>query len=383
MTYLTLIGAWLVFLIVCGAALEYFWGIRSIGFLKHVLPTESNYPRISIIIPARNEETHIEEALKSVLSLDYPALEIMVINDRSTDKTGVILEKMAHQNSSLKVIHITDLPQNWLGKNHALFFGAQKANGEFLLFADADIIMEPSLLKKAITYVQSEKTDHLTLFPDVKMPGFWLNLFTVGFSIFLCLFLKPWRANNPKSKAFIGIGAFNLIRKSIYEKIGTHEKIRLRPDDDIMLGKLVKKNNFKQNVLFGTDLLCVEWYSSIKELINGLMKNSFSGVNYKLWLLTLGSLAHIILIIWPFIAVFITTGRSLILYQLTILFLVMVGAQQALLNKKNIFYGFGLPLASIMFLYIIWKAGLKTLRQGGIFWRDTFYSLDELKKNNI
>ena len=129
---------------------------------------DQRLPTVSVVIPARNEERNLKQALESVLALDYPDLEIIVVNDRSTDRTGAILEKLAKQDPRLTVLPIERLPSGWLGKPHALHRGAQQAQGEFILFPDADIVFQPFALKKAMAYVQANRFDHVTVIPGRK-----------------------------------------------------------------------------------------------------------------------------------------------------------------------------------------------------------------------
>src|SRR5690606_5030460 len=158
-----------------GVWLTLFVGVRFIDWLRDVeVPADFAWPRVSIIVPARNEEREIEAALQSVLHLDYPDYEVMVVNDRSTDGTGAILERMQSAYPQLRVATVTELPRGWLGKNHAMYFGAQQASGELLLFTDADIVMRPDTLRRAVYYLEREKLDLLPMTPRVDMPSFLL-----------------------------------------------------------------------------------------------------------------------------------------------------------------------------------------------------------------
>ena len=228
-----------------------------------------------MVIPARNEEKKIREALQSVLGQDYPHVEFLVLNDRSTDQTGAMLAEMAAEDARLRVMNITDLPAGWLGKNYALHLGAERASGELLLFTDADVVMDPSTLAKAVSYLTANHLQHLAVMPTVRLPRLLPRLFCSTFGIFFSGYIRQWKAKDPASRSFVGIGAFNLVTTEAYKASGTHRAIAMRPDDDIKLGKILKNAGYRQEMVFGMGLLSVEWYSSLRELIDGLMKNSF------------------------------------------------------------------------------------------------------------
>lgn len=360
------------------------FGNRSTRFLKDLpLPTEAPSHRVSIIIPARNEERNIEEALQSILGQDYGNLEIIVVNDRSTDRTGAILDRMARSHPRLRLVHVRELPAGWLGKNYALYYGAQKASGDLLLFTDADVVMQPSTVSRAVGYMVERQLDHLAIAPEVRMPGVLLQLFVGAFGIFFSLYARPWKAKDPKSKWYIGIGAFNLVRRKIYRGVGTHRAIAMRPDDDIKLGKLIKRNGYRQEFLFGTEMMHVEWYASVGELIDGLMKNAFAGVDYRVSAIVGASIAQFLLNVWPFLGVFLTHGVARAINVVVVLAIIALCSQAARFLNVMRWYGIGFPIATLLFIYIMWRAMLIAIFNGGVTWRGTHYSLAELKANKV
>lgn len=365
--------------------LEFIWGNRSIAKLAQTpLPSEGyDWPSVSVIVPARNEERHLEEALSSLLNLDYPAYELVVLNDRSTDRTGEILARMAQVYPQLRVTHITELPPGWLGKNHALAQGAKMSSGELLLFTDADIVMVPDTLRRTVAYLQSQPLDHLAVLPEIQTPSLALSLFMNAFSIYFALYARPWRASNPKSAAFIGIGAFNLIRRSVYEQIGTHQAIALRPDDDMKLGKLVKKFGFRQAAGNGLGLVCLEWYGSLRELVQGLMKNAFAGLEYNLFFVVGGVMAQFLFGVWPVLALFITQGPAWWFNLLSVGLMQLLCWNNAKAFQLNRLSGLFFPLSSLLMMYIVLRGTVLNLWHNGIHWRGTHYSLAELRKNKI
>jgi cellulose synthase/poly-beta-1,6-N-acetylglucosamine synthase-like glycosyltransferase len=364
-------------------AFEILRGNRSIRFLRDLPPLASPLPRVSIVIPARNEERNLEEALRSVLALDYDNLEIEVVEDRSTDRTGEILERMAAAEPRLRVVRVRELPPGWLGKNHALWLGAGKATGELLLFTDADVVMEPSILRRAVGAMVADGLDHLTASPEIDRPSALFEMFIGAFALFFALFTRPWKVKDPKSPHHVGIGAFNLVRASAYRAVGGHRTIAMRPDDDLKLGKILKTGGFRQEFAFGQGMLRVEWYASVRELIQGLMKNAFSGVDYRVSVVVRATVIQLALLVWPFLAIFVTHGATRWLNLASVLVLVALCWINAPLAGVRRWHGVGFPVATLLFLYIVWRATVLTLWNDGIDWRGTHYPLAELKANKV
>ena len=340
---------------------------------------EDSLPAVSVVIPARNEERNLEQALQSVLALDYPDLEIIVVNDRSTDTTGAILARMAERDPRLTVVTITDLPGGWIGKPYALHVGAQHARGEFILFTDADIVFDPTALRKAMAHVQAHQFDHVTLIPQGTMPGFFLRTLSATFGMFMFIIFKPWQARNPQSRRYMGVGAFNLIRTSAYQAMGGHEPVALRPDDDLKFGKLVKDHGYRQDVLNGRGMVTVEWYRSVRELIDGLTKNMFAGMEYRVSAVIAATLAALLIHIWPWIGLWVADGWAQAWYAVTVV--MMVGSFGVAMAPFGVKFRHGLllPFTIGLLVYIQCRSAVLALWRGGIVWRGTFYELRQLK----
>ena len=340
-------------------------------------------PLVSIVVAARNEEKHIALATQSLLEIEYPRWELLVIDDRSTDKTPQILAELQRSNPNLRVQRIDELPEGWLGKNHALDVGIRQSQGELVLLTDADIFFEKTALKRAVSYMTKEGIDHLAIAPDLNMPGPLLRSFTVMFYIFFFVFTQAWKASDPKSRASIGIGAFGLFRRQTLLDIGGLTRIQLRPDDDLMLGRLVKRNGYKQSILDGAGMISVPWYSSTGELIIGLEKNSFAALNYRPELV-LGSIVfQFVFIVWPFLALLFTQGTAWWLNLLTVSLLVGMPSYLGIKLRYGWYSGLFFPVCTLLFGYIQLRAMLLCYWIGGIRWRDTFYPLKALKQNTL
>ena len=383
MTMISLLPTVLVCLSLVGGLIFLLLLIRE-QFVRLTLSDDQSvdiWPVVSIIIPARNEADSIETALKSVLALDYPNKEIIVINDRSTDATGDILARLAQENPELQLITIDRLPSGWLGKNHALQRGAVSASGELLLFTDADIIMQPSLLRRAVSSFLTHRLDHLAIGPSFMTKGVLLNSVISVFLVVFTLYVRPWEVRRPHCKGHIGIGAFNLVRATAYRDSGEHYSIALRPDDDMRLGRQLKDQGYRQEVIFGHKAISVEWYGSLREMILGLEKNSFAGIDYQMTKLIASTVALFAFLIWPFVALLVTSGMLWWGNLLTVILLGLCFGLTAGVVGMSAFYYLGFPFGVAVIIHIMWRSALRILLRGGMEWRETFYALDELREN--
>jgi hypothetical protein len=225
--------------------------------------------------------------------------------------------------------------------------------------------------------------DHLAVTPVMRMPSLFLAMFGASFIIFFSLFARPWKARDPKSPCHIGIGAFNLITADAYRTVGGHETIRLRPDDDMKLGKLVKKGGFRQDVVYGRGFLEVEWYASVREVVIGLEKNAFSGTDYRVGYALWGAFFYLLCGVWPWLALLATSGPTRLLNGAVVLLVTLIFADTARFHGARPWHAVGFPLCAAFFSWIIVRTLVLNLVRGGITWRGTFYSLKELKKNRI
>jgi cellulose synthase/poly-beta-1,6-N-acetylglucosamine synthase-like glycosyltransferase len=351
--------------------------------LRDVPPKEGDLPSVSLIAPARNEERNIERAVRSLVRLDYPNVEITIVNDRSTDRTGEILDRLAAEFPQLNVVHLAELPAGWLGKNHALQLGANRSRGGWLLFTDADIVFEPTALRRALAYAEANQVDHLAATPDCHMPSWLLTAFAVTFGMYFSLYVRIWAVRSRWSQAHIGIGAFNLIRAEVYRAIGGHERIRMRPDDDLKLGKIVKVGGYQQDVVNGTGMIGVEWYASLSETIRGLEKNTFSAADYSVFLTVVSSAMSLVFNVWPYVGVWIVPSPTRWIYLAICLTLWSVAWLSAWGMNVRRSAALGFPLGVLMLVYIQWRTMLLNYYHGGIRWRNTHYSLAELRANKV
>ena len=353
-------------------------------------------PRVSVIVPARNEEAAIEQALRSLLALDYDNYEVIAVNDRSTDRTGEIMASLqkdhhrlqkrpevGHPLEFLKVIHHTELPPGWLGKTHAMWTAANQASGEWLLFTDADVLFKPQSLRRALAYAETEHADHVVLFPQMIMhsPGermmiaFFQTLFVFGH--------RPWKVADPKSKDHMGVGAFNLVRRRAYESVGTYQALRMEVVDDMKLGKVVKNAGFAQRNVFGGDLISIHWGRGAMGIVNNLTKNFFAVLSFQWVRALLSAFGLAFLNLGPFLGTWLAHGWMRLPYAVALgsMFAIYVGMSRR--SSVRPYYFLLHPVSTLLFTYTLLRSMFLALSNDGIVWRGTKYPLEELRKGLV
>jgi len=339
-------------------------------------------PRVSIIVPARNEEETIEQALNTLLALDYNNYEVIAVNDRSTDSTGEIMERIA-EDSSLRVIHHSELPAGWLGKTHAMWTAANQATGDWLLFTDADVLFKPDSLRRALAYAETVSADHVVLFPRMimKRPGEYMMI-----AFFQTMFMfghRPWKVADPSTDDHMGVGAFNLVRRRVYDAVGTYEALRMEVLDDMKLGKVVKKAGFAQRNVFGGDLISIRWAKGAMGVVNNLTKNFFAVLSFQWWRTVISAFGLAFLNFGPFLGVFLAHGWVRIPYAVALgsMFLIYIGMSWR--SSVPPYYFLLHPVSTGLFIYTLLRSMVLTLWNDGIEWRGTKYPLDELRKGMV
>lgn len=374
--------AWLV------AVAGWLRGVRRVPVLSEVgetLEPLDRYPAVSVVVPARDEEDGVEAALLSLLDQEYPGrLEVLAVDDRSTDCTGEIIARLAAERpGTLKPLRVDRLPDGWLGKNHALYLGAEESDGAWLLFTDADVHFSPGCLKDAVGYTLRESFDHLTLAPEIISRGVALKSFVAAFASIFEVTQRPWRASDPKAREAVGVGSFNLIRREAYLRSGTHKAIRLRPDDDMRLARLLKDAGFSQGVAYGAGSVKVEWHTSLTGAVAGLEKSIFPGLDYRLSAVLLASLLLFVTNVAPFAGVLIARRAGMrLLFGADVLAVVALYIYGPRISGARIspLYAALHPFGVGAFIYAMFRSTYKTLAKGGIEWRGTTYPLRLLKE---
>jgi len=340
-------------------------------------------PSISLIFAARDEEEKLPAALATLAQLDYPHLEIIAVNDRSQDSTRKTLDEFARGNTRVRVVHVEALPNGWLGKPHALQKAYEVSTGEWLLFTDADVRFSPDSLRRALNLAKQRNADHLTLFGDVEMHGFWETTLITFFGMMFHLATDPSRVSNPHSWTYVGVGAFQLLKRSTYEAVGTHRRLAMEVVDDMKLGKIVKQAGFRSCAGLAQDAVAIRWHAGLGNLVRGVTKNFFAALGYNLPLVLLATIVMLLLNVAPFIAIFAGHGWIRIFAGIAVAIAIGFHVGVNIVMRVPPLYALTHPLGALLFCYMLLRSTAVTLWHGGVTWRGTFYPLSELKRGVV
>jgi len=305
------------------------------------------------------------------------------VDDRSNDATGKILDRLAREDHRLRVVHVEELPEGWVGKCHALASGATATNSEWILFVDADVTLEPDAARRAVSLAVRRKLDHLAVGPNMEIESLGEAVFVAAFMVIFNATQRPWLASDPRRKNAIGIGAFNLVRREAYVRAGGHDAIRYELLDDMALGKILKQSGARQAFAKHDRMLSVRWHPGIRGLIRGVEKNAFPAARYDVllgatapWLVLWVAWAPVVGLLlptpWPR-ALAIAAWLGILLSYREVERSVNVRLWQAVL----------MPVGVTLFVYAFFRSMVVTLRRGGVRWRGTFYPLRELRRGRV
>lgn len=345
-------------------------------------PASGPRPIVSVVVAARDEAARIEQSVRQLLAQQNVDLDLTVVDDRSTDETPRILARLASEFPAMRVIRVDTLPAGWLGKCHALWKGAEHARGDWLLLADADIHMAPDLVERAIATAEAQLADHLCLWPAMNCTGAATRAVMLAWSQCLAVYAPAWQINRDRGRRAIGIGAFNLVRTDAYRAVGGHEPLRLEVVEDLKLGLMLRRAGFRQRVYNGLADLEAEWALTLRDSVRAVEKNWFAAMGFNV----AKSGASILFV--AFLIALAIAGPLLAppVGWIALASLWAPAIPAAFQIRRAGWPAWVLPLVPLGFAVFCW-AGIhsmvKTLRQGGIRWRDTFYTLAELRRGMV
>jgi glycosyltransferase involved in cell wall biosynthesis len=350
----------------------------------HLPTSDDGTIQLTVIVAACNEEESIAATLRSLLASEGIRLQIIAVNDRSTDLTGEIMEQVVAQTLNqtlehrIQTIHIKELPCGWLGKPHALAAAAGLAQSDWLLFTDGDVRFAPQAVSLALRHAMSQQADHLVLMPDWILGSHGEKAMLGAMHALSTWTLHLWRIADPDARDSLGVGAFNLVRRRVYEALGGFEALRMEVAEDLWLGRMVKRAGYRQRVVFGRGLVAVRWSVGALGVVRNLEKNLFAFYRFSVALALLASLGLAVQISWPILAV-VTGGWTRVAGSMV--FGTIAGLYLASRKVTRVPAGYVLvyPLATSLLLFAILRSMTLTLLRGGVVWRGTLYSLKELR----
>ncbi len=385
--------------------------VRCVPVLENLCPAEPEcWPKLSLIIPACNEADTIDAATRSRLNDGYPNLEVVLVDDRSDDGTGEIIDRLAATDDRVRALHITALPDGWLGKVHALHRGAQAATGEWLLFSDADVHVEPGTFARTVAYCEQRGLDHLALLPQFWPSSFSLACVLAYFIRLICLSLRLWAVEDPKSSAKVGVGAFNLVRRTALEQAGGFHELRLTVGDDVGLGQLLKDAGARCAVINGRGHVGLQFYRTLGAAARATEKSALvvfqfsylrfaTGVPALLWCELSPVIALVLACVWAGAGTVDTAGAGLATLSASgsevsaAIILGVLGAaglglalfSALVINRwirMPLWPAALFPLGAVLSAAITVRAVVLATWRGGHMWRGVLYPTELLRAGN-
>jgi glycosyltransferase involved in cell wall biosynthesis len=383
------ISSWLLAIVCLAHAIRV---LRGMATLPEVSASDvpdslaANESEITVVVPARDEEATIEATLRSLLASAGVRLQIIAVNDRSSDGTGVRMEEVAKEvataggKHTLRVLHANELPSGWLGKPHAMAIAAQGARSPWLLFTDGDVLFHPSALAIALREAKSLNADHLVMTPTVILRTSGERAMLATMNALSQWMIRLWKVPDHRARDYIGVGAFNLMRREVYEKLGGFEALRMEVLDDLRMGWMVKRAGYNQCVILGKDLVRIRWLHSAFGVVRLAEKNGFAAYRYRVSLTLLGGLGLLTVALLPLVAI-AAGGWPLVAGLLTYVAFALTFWGNRKVTAAPPWLAVLYAPATLVVLYALLRSMTLALVRQGIDWRGTRYSLREIRRH--
>ncbi|HEX3184281.1 MAG TPA: glycosyltransferase family 2 protein [Pyrinomonadaceae bacterium] len=352
---------------------------RSLAPSSNLRLTESDAPLVSILVPARNEEHRVLEAcIRSILAQDYGNFEVIAVDDRSTDQTGAILERLAKRDDRLRVIEGEELPGGWLGKPYAMQQAMNYARGEWILATDADMIFEPSALRTALDHALDNNGDALTLIPLFEAVSFWERVMIPTWEWVFLMFAIFYRIDDPKSDRAVGLGGFFLMRRTVLDRVGGYEALKDEVMEDARLAERIKRSGAGFLVEPAPALIRTRMYKTFREMWECSTKNWFSGVNFSFPFAMLCVVSmYLVAVVPPLIAlaalVAIASGTDLsaLLVPATLSWLLQMLVMAIIIRRSevSVAYALTVPLGLGLLYAMLFDSSVRITMGTGVMWK--------------
>ncbi len=342
-------------------------------------PPPGGWPTLAVAFAARDEAAMVAAATRSMLAQDYPGLEVIAVDDRSIDATGAILEDLAGEDGRLRVVHVRELPSGWLGKTHALQSASEATRARWILFTDADVVFEPTALRRAVAFAEAEGLDHVTVGPEIPTESAGERTFLALFGLLFAMYSPLGRLDDRRSKAHAGIGAFNLVRAESFRAIGGFRRVALSVDDDMRLAQALKFAGYRMRFLLGRGSVSVRWQVGLGGMIRGLEKNFFAGLGYRLDKAMLVGAGILVIGLMPYAGLFVGPGWARLTCGLGVAAIAATIGASSWHSRIGWYYAALIPFGAVAITTSLVRSVALTLIRGGVRWRGHLYPLRELK----
>jgi cellulose synthase/poly-beta-1,6-N-acetylglucosamine synthase-like glycosyltransferase len=344
-------------------------------------------PDLTVVVPACNEESSIEDTLDSLLAQQAIRVQIVAIDDRSTDRTGALMEALRSRVSkdsahTLEVIRNRELPPGWLGKPHAVSLAVARAAAPWILLTDADMNFAPHCLAGAVRLAEARRADHFVLLPTLIRTSWTDSAALAVFQALTQWSMRLWKVEDPKARDFLGVGGFNMIRAETLKAIGGIEAVRLEVVEDVSIGWLVKRQGFRSLVAVGPGQTSLRWFQGTFGLVANLEKNGFAAFRFSLPLVLITLVAMCLQVALPVAAVFLGWPGVAAVVAMHIGIAIGYGANRKVNSISPAFAVLYAPSLALL-CWAFARSTILTLRRGGVSWRGTFYPLAELKRGMV
>lgn len=355
--------------------------------LERIKNLKNTFPRVSIILPARNEERYIRRCIDSLIKQDYPDFEIVLVNDESSDKTLEIMNEYQNSYPDIKVLSVNRPNDDWIGKNWACYQGYLKSNGNLLLFTDADSYHSENTMSLAVQNINHYDLDAITIMPRLLSYDFFTKVTLPLLTTFMHTKFSPLKVNNEKSKLGYFFGSYFIIKRDTYEKVGTHESVKHEIIEDGALGKKVKEGNFKLRMVRGERYVQAIWARNSSELSKAMDRLLIPMFKENRLKSTLLSIALFFLMIFPFMMIPLSLTLSILhpnqlnfvifLFATMILFILMLTnlIQISYTLFFNKLYSLGFIIGALIIVSRFLVRIVISNRKSVVNWRDRIYNL--------
>jgi len=342
-------------------------------------------PLITVIVPACNEEESIEGTLRSLMAQEGVRLEVIAVDDRSTDGTGARMDAVAAEMAgvgahTLRVLHITELPAGWMGKAHAMARAAELASSPWLLFTDGDVWFDPRALALTVGYAEEAKADHVVLALTLEFRSVVEEAAFAAFQAQSQWSVRLWKVSDPRARDFFGAGGFSMVRREVYERVGGFAGMRMEVVEDLRLAFKIKRAGYRQRVVVGPGLTRLRWIHGALGLVGLLEKNGFAALRYRVGFAVFAFVGLTVEVVLPLMAI-ASGGWATVAGLLIYAGIAGVIAANRKVNQASAWTAVLFAPAMAVFLFALVRSMVLTLRRNGVVWRGTHYPLDELRRN--